>query len=207
MPRRSHHSPSPPRQTGADRPAGHIEERRTVDAQLVADRVDGQLTTQDLWRAARFTPNPRQREAILHVDGPLHLHHKRRPPAPGRPSGPPWPRHQHRWPPLRPHPALRRYCPLLLRPFRHLSRLADSSHHSVRMPHTDRPAGLAGNEACRVGAGIRIAPCAPCTERVGPRLVGHVRNPGTGSVRGVALQVVTHDVRPLPRSALQPGLS
>lgn len=31
------------------------------------------LTIEDLWRSARFTPNDEQRDAILHVDGPLYL--------------------------------------------------------------------------------------------------------------------------------------
>ena len=34
---------------------------------------DHDLTIQDLWRAARFTPNHAQRDAILHTAGPLYL--------------------------------------------------------------------------------------------------------------------------------------
>lgn len=44
-----------------------------MDSQPTANTWDVTLTIQDLWRAARFTPNPRQEEAILHVKGPLYL--------------------------------------------------------------------------------------------------------------------------------------
>ena len=44
-----------------------------MDPQPTPNTPDGTLTIEDLWRAARFTPNSAQEGAIRHVDGPLYL--------------------------------------------------------------------------------------------------------------------------------------